>query len=132
MQLDRRDDIKGFECPACQAHVIRAGQIEDFLLIRGGRHTFTELLQLARAAPPSNRELACPDCRSPSYRTLRSGLVETDTCASCGGMFFDAGEVSTYIRQVRLRKEGGDAVRTAVDTVDATTGLAEFIINIFN
>jgi Zn-finger nucleic acid-binding protein len=131
-QPDRWDDVQGFECPACQAHVIRAEQLEQFLSRQQGPRRFTELMQRVREAPASQRDLTCPDCRTRTYRVLRSGLVEIESCATCIGLFLDAGEAMIYLRQIRYRVTGEKVVDSAASTVDGLGALAEFLSFFFH
>jgi len=94
----RWKDLDGFECPSCRGHVVRAKQLELFLE-KHGPDNFSSFMVRTRAAPPSPRPLSCPGCGTASYRAVRHGLVEIDVCASCLGVFFDAGEAALYVRQ---------------------------------
>jgi hypothetical protein len=96
--------------------VVRAKQLERFLE-KHGPDSFDTFMTLTRAAPASPRSLTCPGCGTASYRAVRRGLVEIDVCATCLGVFFDAGEAALYLRQSLVREFGRDSFDLLSDFV---------------
>jgi len=112
----RWKDLDGFECPSCQGHVVRAKQLERFLE-KHGPDSFSTFMALTRAAPASPRPLSCPGCGTDSYRAVRRGLVEIDVCASCLGVFFDAGEAALYLRQTMVEEFRRDSLEALFEFI---------------
>jgi Zn-finger nucleic acid-binding protein len=126
MELIRWHDITGFECPSCKGHLVRAKQLVQ-VLEKHGSDKFGTFTALVRAAPVSQRELACTACGTHSFRSLRHGVVEIDVCGSCMSVYFDAGEATLYFRQSLVRKLGTHAANTTLDTVDNLGSLFDLI-----
>jgi Zn-finger nucleic acid-binding protein len=112
----RWKDLDGFECPTCKGHVVQAKQLERFLE-KHGPDSFGAFMALTRAAPASRRPLSCPGCGTASYRAVRRGLVEIDVCATCLGVFFDAGEAAVYLRQSLVEEFRRDSLETLFDCI---------------
>jgi Zn-finger nucleic acid-binding protein len=124
-------DLAGFECPGCRGHLVRAKPLERFL-DEYGPEKFGQFVALVRDAPPSARPLTCPGCGTRSYRALRRGVVEIDVCASCGCVYFDEGEATSYLRQAVVKKFGREALDVGVTTADGLDTLLELIINLLD
>lgn len=128
--LARWDDVKGFECTSCKSHCIRSASLGNFLARHAQPGRLAELTRLAHAAPPSPRNLRCPDCESASYHLLRADSVELDVCGECGGLFCDAGEATEYFRRNRDKKHRGNKLVNLVDGATALEALLEIITKI--
>ena len=129
--LDRWDDIAGHHCQACDGHFVRAVPLQEFLSSHDRTRDFERLLQKARDGRASARSLTCPDCRTPSYHVVRAGVVELDVCATCGGLYLDRGEATSYFRQVRLTSQPGCKIVDAVDTAHTGFSLADLLLSLF-
>jgi Zn-finger nucleic acid-binding protein len=126
-KLARWDDVKGFECTSCKGHNIRAAALGSFFDKHRQPGQLAELMLLARAAPASPRKLRCPDCHTNSFHLLRADTVELDVCASCAGLFCDAGEATEYFKRNRDRKYRGNTLVNIVDGVDVLELVVEII-----
>jgi Zn-finger nucleic acid-binding protein len=129
-RLVRWDDVKGFECTACRGHCIRSAALGSFFAGHPEPERVSELMQLARAAPRSPRELRCPDCATNSYHLVRADSVELDVCANCGGLYCDAGEAADYFARNRDQKQGRSTLANILDGADALETLLEIICKI--
>jgi Zn-finger nucleic acid-binding protein len=121
------DEVAGFECAKCAGHSIRPDELQKFL--HGRRDSFAQLMVKARCAPRSVRPLQCPDCRTPSYRALRAGLIHLDVCATCVGIYFDRHEARLYVRQIRARSGAGALASAAVTGIDGLDALLDLLTN---
>ena len=123
----RWEDVSGYECGNCHGHFLPAPALHAFFESHALTHRFERLVQNARAAPDSPRNLSCTHCDASSFRTLRAGVVELDACASCASIYFDASEATRYFRQARFKADGAKAVETGVGAVEGVGVIAHII-----
>jgi Zn-finger nucleic acid-binding protein len=95
------EDVFGFECQECRAHLIRSNSIVSFLTKHQEALPYLEHLERVREAPASRRTLHCPDCQAGAYRKLKTDNVEVDACNGCGGLFLDEGEATRFLEDLR-------------------------------
>ena len=55
--------------------------------------------QKAISAPACGHRLICPDCETPSFRTLSFRSIEFDHCYYCEGIVLDPGEMLKQVRE---------------------------------
>ncbi len=87
-------------CPTCGGVWLDAGELgklKQTLLIEQHRATLAQLDALGTDELDDRPQpLLCPRDRTRMsiHRDLRQSHIEIDTCTKCGGMFFDAGELT--------------------------------------
>lgn len=87
-------------CTICGGVWLDAGELEGLkhaMLIERHRATMDELDRLGTREPAVRpNPLLCPrdHSRMSVHRDPKQTHVEMDVCTKCGGMFFDAGELS--------------------------------------
>ncbi len=85
-------------CPTCGGVWLDKGELEEIrraMLDHG--ETLDALDDLGTSEPDSRpRPLECPRDRSrlSVHRDPKQSHIEYDSCSKCGGLFFDAGELS--------------------------------------
>jgi Zn-finger nucleic acid-binding protein len=122
--------VNGFECGTCRGHFIRGAELEHFLNQRGMPRTFSGLMELARAAPPVERQLICPDCRTRTYHLVSADGLTIDVCSTCIGMYLDEGEANTLLR-IRAANVL-EKVELTVDAVDAGATILRIVIDLIH
>lgn len=104
-----------------------ATELSRFFESHSLSHRLERLIQNARAAPHSSRQLNCPHCQASSFKTLQAGVVELDVCASCASIYFDADEATRYFRQARFKASGSNPVATGVEAVERAGVIAHIL-----
>lgn len=91
-------ELEGIEidhCLSCRGTWLDGGEIEAITEQAGvGSGSLTEAVASARAGKKSDRR--CPRCRR-RLRVLQLPTVELDTCPLGHGLWFDQGEMLTFI-----------------------------------
>ena len=87
-------------CPTCGGVWLDAGELEGLrqaMLIEQHRRTLDQLDDMGTTEPEARpNPLLCPRdrARMSVHRHPAQTHIEMDVCTKCGGMFFDAGELS--------------------------------------
>jgi Zn-finger nucleic acid-binding protein len=79
-------------CPSCSGVFVEPGEAQSAL---GHRHDVGELSRMGLAEIVGPSPIGCPSAhgRMVVYRVKgQDGALEVDVCATCAGVFFDAGE----------------------------------------
>jgi Zn-finger nucleic acid-binding protein len=118
--------VEGFECQRCWGHCIRGAELERYLSERGVPRTFFELMELARDAPQSPRDLICPDCRTRTFHEVRARVLAIDVCSTCVGVYLDKGEAASLLQTRAV------VLDNAVDAVDAIGSIVGIIYRLFH
>lgn len=87
--------------------------------------------QKAISAPPRKRQLICPSCESPSFRTLSFRSIEFEHCNCCEGIVLDSGEVLKQIRgdiEAEQSINPLNAVGASVDAAGVFFDLLQFFV----
>jgi len=92
MDVEMHEDIEIDRCPSCQGVFLDSGELETLLhrdlgheVDAGEGSLLTELQDSLSAR--------CPLCRM-TMEPVAMGPVRIDSCPSCGGAFFDEGEIA--------------------------------------
>jgi Zn-finger nucleic acid-binding protein len=120
-----------YTCEECRGHYVAGASLHDYLDRHAGVRTFERLLQCARDAQPSTRDLKCPDCGTASYHEVRSQGVLIDACATCGSLYFDKGEANRYLYAARLRPTPNRIV-DRIDDTRFTTEIGFDLLDLFD
>jgi Zn-finger nucleic acid-binding protein len=123
----RWEDVSGYECGNCHGHFLPAPALHAFFESHALTHRFERLVQNARAAPDSPRNLSCTHCDASSFRTLRAGVVELDACAGCGSVYFDAREAERYFAQAKFKPTGDQTMDKGMTYLERTRAVVDLL-----
>jgi len=99
-----RRDVGLFGCKQCGGVWINGKDAE------GTDKSLQELITRLRkilGTSGSPTALSCPECRTGSIRSKKVSGVEIEWCVSCGGVFFDRGELQRVRTSSTLREPSG-------------------------
>ena len=92
MDVEMHEDVEIDRCPSCQGIFLDQGELED-LLTRDLGYEVDARSDSLLTHLQDDLSARCPLCRL-TMEPARVGSVRVDTCPSCGGAFFDEGEIS--------------------------------------
>ncbi len=101
------DGVLVDSCPTCEGIWLDGGELE--MLKNGARKTTEEILLQARSEiSREKRRLVtahemCPRCQQDKLHEKIVAGTALDTCASCGGLYFDWSELSKVLQRSETR-----------------------------
>ena len=129
-------------CQECEGAWVTAQTIAALLSERPNAQGALKRLTTA-LSEGTHSTLPCPECPKVHLWSHRFEGIEIDTCGSCSGIFFDAGELSQFLVQAltpkrepflnrTVRESGGRRSYTAEVAADTLLGgIFEVILGTF-
>jgi Zn-finger nucleic acid-binding protein len=93
-----------WRCPPCSLSWVTRTNLLS-IVQKSGLDQLTKQLE---QAPASARQLLCPACHTPSFRTIPAQGAELDLCTTCHGLILDPGEAQRIVSDSYWKRSGAD------------------------
>ncbi len=92
-------------CKCCRGVFLTRGAIKKLFDLMVARFSNQRLDHLGRRTKVAVSSILCPRCRTPSMSVHNFHKITLDVCPSCGGIWFDHGELNASERMFREKHD---------------------------
>lgn len=125
-------DTAIFECFYCEGIWVPRPCLAELIHAEKTALTLSAIAELAASPQSRATQKACPECEEGTLTASMAAGFEIDICQSCGGIFYDKGELQAFFPNTNRPDAAASAVAGAVGTEAAFWALAAILGSLFS